>query len=262
MIAILRQSVAQARPRQTPRALPVRELVETLTVVVVLAVVVWGAYYIRDPLRFPIREVSFETALVRLNPEELREVIRSQLRGGFASVDLGRIEQALEGRPWVESASVRRRWPDALVIRITERRPVARWGTRALLSDRAEVFEPEAVAGFARLPVLHGPRGQEESVLARYRDIRDLLRPAGLALRALAVDSRQAWRLLLDVGIPVELGRGRLQARVGRLVQVYPRLLSGQSDRIAKIDLRYTNGISVAWLPATGEGHKKDGNNS
>ena len=262
MIGVLRQASSQARPRRVRRPLPLRDVVETLTVVAVLAVVVWGIYYVRDPLRFPIREVSFESALVQASPEALREVVREHLRGGFASVDLGRIEQALETRPWVESASVRRRWPDALVIRITERRPVARWGTGALVSDRAEVFTPDSVAAFAGLPVLHGPPGQEGAVLARYGEIRALLRPAGLELRALAVDSRRAWRLLLDVGIPVELGRGPLEARVRRLVQVYPRLLAGQSERIARIDLRYTNGVAVAWNPAPADGHSKDGNNS
>ncbi|HCB13375.1 MAG TPA: cell division protein FtsQ, partial [Gammaproteobacteria bacterium] len=48
----------------------------------------------------------------------------------------------------------------------------------------------------------------------------------------------------------VYVGREQFEQRLQRLVQLYPRILSAQIDRIAVVDLRYGNGFVVRWKTA------------
>jgi cell division protein FtsQ len=73
-------------------------------------------------------------------------------------------------------------------------------------------------------------------------------------LRALVQDERRAWHLLLGNGIPVDVGRGNLDARVARLSRVYPKVLAPRAVHIRRIDLRYTNGFAVAWKRSSPDG--------
>jgi cell division septal protein FtsQ len=48
-------------------------------------------------------------------------------------------------------------------------------------------------------------------------------------------------------GIEINLGREDFTERLQRFVDIYPRILASQSDKIAVVDLRYTNGFAVRW---------------
>jgi cell division protein FtsQ len=78
---------------------------------------------------------------------------------------------------WVEDASVSRIWPDGLVVRLRERRPVAfvLFRSGVLLIDRHGVLlDPPAQAQFT-FPVLSGVR-EDESEAQRRERVRVLLR--------------------------------------------------------------------------------------
>lgn len=79
-------------------------------------------------------------------------------------VDLDRVRARLGTLPWVATSHVERRLPDAILVRIKEREPIARWyqGRRLVLVDRAgHVFRPRDMKGFANLPLLAGVRAPE-----------------------------------------------------------------------------------------------------
>jgi cell division protein FtsQ len=239
---------AQAQRREAaPAPLARRHVFDVVVMVAVLALVVLGLRVLRDPQTLPIRQVAFVDETVHVEPMDLRETVASNLSGGFLDVDLGRIERALEALPWVVRASVRRRWPDGLLISVTEQEPLARWGQDGLLNVHGGVFRPDNVDDFRHLPVLFGPKGQSLEVARRFQRIEHLLEPTGLSLRALVEDERRAWHMMLGNGIPVELGRGDSAAMLRRFVRIYPRILAPRVARIAGVDLRYTNGLAVSW---------------
>jgi cell division protein FtsQ len=45
------------------------------------------------------------------------------------------------------------------------------------------------------------------------------------------------------------IGRADPEPRLRRLVRVLPQLLAGEARGFERIDLRYTNGFAVRWLP-------------
>ena len=236
-----------SKGRATRLSLSLREGIEVLLVVTLLGIIVIGVHTLRSAEAMPVHRVHFEGQWSHLGRAELIETASEHMRGAFFTIDLLAIEHALQALPWVETASVRRQWPDTFVIRITEQRPIARWGKHGLLNSQAQVFYPIDPKALSQLPVLYGPPGRERGLMVQFRKITALLAPGDVELRALIEDDRGSRHLLIDRGIPIALGRGDHRSALKRFMRVYRRTLAPRHEAIARIDLRYTNGFSVAW---------------
>lgn len=244
---------AESRDEGRARTFSGRDWAEVLAVIVILSLCAAGVHKLRDPNTQPIQRVHFEDGLVNAARAELQRAVGHCLQGNFFTVHLRAIERAMTELGWVKSASVRREWPGTLAIQIQEQVPVARWGARALLNRAGEIFKPRGDRFPAHLPILHGPAGRTDALLARFRRLASVLAAAHLSVRALVQDQRRAWHLLLANGIPVSIGRGDPVARVTRLARVYPQVLVSRAEHIERIDLRYTNGLAVAWKQPDGQ---------
>lgn len=62
-----------------------------------------------------------------LSAQTLKEIIGVKPNAPLLSVDLGKLREDLLKNPWVKDASVRRAFPDRLIITLTERQPLAIW---------------------------------------------------------------------------------------------------------------------------------------
>lgn len=206
---------------------------------------------LRDPHTLPIRTVQIEGELRHLNRARLEQVAAPVVSGGFFSVDLRAVREALTGLPWVYRVGVRRQWPDRLVVVVEEQRPVAQWGESALVNPYGELFHPPREEFPQGLPVLRGPEGKARELLREYAALTERLAPLGLRVTMLEENERLAWRLRLDNGIEVALGREQRAARLERFVRVYAAALADRAAQIAAVDLRYTNGLAVAWRQAS-----------
>lgn len=244
-MAIRRRTGATRKIRRQRLSVP--DVMEILIVIGALSLLVAGIYKLWLPETLPVRKVHFVSRLQHLEPDELRQSVSPQLRGGFFNVDLKAIEQSLEALPWVDTASVRRQWPDTLLIKVTEQHAVALWGGSAMLNPRGEVFYPQRKQDERHLPVLYGPEGRGRELITAFRHFYGQLSRAGLKLYALIQDERRAWHLLMANGIRVALGHRSTEGRLQRFVRIYPEVLAPRATEIANIDLRYTNGFSVAW---------------
>ncbi|NIP73401.1 MAG: FtsQ-type POTRA domain-containing protein [Gammaproteobacteria bacterium] len=207
-----------------------------------LAGAVW---WLMEPSSLPLRSVQVEGSFRHLRSQELQQAVAAHAGGGFFTVDIEAIREAVLQRPWVDTVSVRRIWPDILRIRVTEHRPLARWGDDGLVSVDGVWFRPPRDELARHLPELHGPDGFQRQLVRRYREINGMLRVLGRHVTGLAVNERRAWRMVLDNGVEVRLGRRELESRLRRLVSVYPQVLARRAEGIAAVDLRYTNGFAV-----------------
>jgi cell division protein FtsQ len=153
--------------------------------------------------------------------------------------------------PWVAEVAIQRRWPDQLVINVTEQEAIARWGKDGLLNRRGEVFRPQPLGDMSALPLLFGPDNLAAEVVARYAELRDLLNAQQLALANLGTDERGSWSATLQNGLVLHLGTGDVLKKIRRFSRVYRDDLQHQIDGIAYVDLRYSNGVAVGWRQAT-----------
>jgi len=209
---------------------------------------VLGVRYLTDPARLPLRTIRVEDHFRHLDRAELQRALTAAVDGGFFGVDLEKVRQAALRLPWVAGARVTRIWPDRLQVEIVEQVPVARWNDGGLVNGNGEVFYPKGGKGLALPLRFRGPEGKAAQMLAFYRDVQPGFRRRNLEIRELMLDRRGEWRLKLDDGLLVVVGREQQQYRIERLLDAYAVL--GQAGRnLRRIDLRYEQGFAVAWRP-------------
>ncbi|HHO67611.1 MAG TPA: FtsQ-type POTRA domain-containing protein [Gammaproteobacteria bacterium] len=236
------------RPWLRPAAVTVLFLTVTASLA---AAVAWAL----DPVNLPLRHVRVEGDFRHLDRAALEARLLPVTEGGFFGVDVAAVRRSVQDMAWVDRVSVRRVWPDRLVVQVQEQQPVARWGETAYLNPRGEVFVPKHLAAGLQLPRLAGPAGRGRQVLAAYRRMGDILAGLRLGIEELRQDERRAWHLRLSNGVAIELGRAEPQRRLARFVAVYPALLVSEQVGISAVDLRYSNGFAVRRVPPAPKKH-------
>lgn len=200
-----------------------------------------GAWTLSQPW-FAMRSIDVVSPVSHVTETQVRLVAERHVRGTFFTVDLDPVRDALEKLPWVREARVARRWPDTLVVSITEHEPLARWNRDALVNQQGEVF---AAASNQDLPRFSGPDDSSLEVTRAWQRYQAMLAPLGHSVRELHLSSRRAWRLELDDGMQIVLGRDEPEARLARFAALYPRLFAADAARPVYVDLRYVDGFAV-----------------
>lgn len=221
-----------------------------------LCLMVSGVWWIAQRPMFTLKAMRIEGAagmhLRYVNPSTIRTTALPRIRGNFFTADLDAVRTAFEAVPWVRKASVRRDWPNRLVVTIEEYRALGKWGDDGrLLSTQGDVFTANMAEAEedGELPEFYGPEGSARDVVARYGELQAWLKPVGLAPESVRLSGRYAWTAMLKNGMRVELGREQssttLKERVDRLVGVYPQLAMRLTDGIESVDMRYPNGLAL-----------------
>ncbi|GGM04713.1 cell division protein FtsQ/DivIB [Pseudomonas asuensis] len=195
----------------------------------------------------PITKVNVEGDLSYISREAVQQRIAPYADGTFFSIDLANMRQALEQMPWIAHAEVRRVWPDEVAIHLEEQLPVARWGDEALLNNQGDAFAPKDLAHYDNLPRLHGPQRAQQQVMQQYQLFSQMLRPLGFTVTRLEMHDRGSWFLTTGQGVELIFGRDDLVDKMRRFVKMYDQVLKDQMANITRIDLRYPNGLAVAW---------------
>jgi cell division protein FtsQ len=205
-----------------------------------------GLMYLSDPQVLPLKVVRIDGQFRYLNRTDIEGAVGSAVRGNFFTLDADAVRQAALALPWVDQVSVRRVWPDTLVMWVGEQKPLASWGEKQVVNERGELFEPGVVPD--GLPAFSGPDSNAPEAVERFRDISEKLGPLELAIDRLDVDARGAWRVHLQQGIDLQLGSENVSQRLERFLKVLPVLRKqAQQQRLRMVDLRYTNGLAVRW---------------
>ena len=198
---------------------------------------------------WPIKSVRIEGEFKYLDKQALQQQTLPVVKGGFFSVDLEAIRNALVFLPWVEDVSVRRQWPGTLLVRVIEKQPVVYWGKDAMISAKGSLFKPKNKPQID-LPKLNGPEKQYKMMLTELARMQAWLLETGLYIQAMKLDARRSWTLRMTTGLELRLGRKQLHERLQRFVSVYKTNLQAEKREIKHIDMRYTNGFAVAWKEA------------
>jgi cell division protein FtsQ len=195
----------------------------------------------------PVQRISVTGELEHIQSEVVQDLVQPALAGGFLNADLQHIRRQLEGLPWIYQVTVRRKWPNALEIHVVEQLPIARWGEDGFLNHEGQVFRSGKADQAQTLPMLQGPEGTAETLMANYQRLMELLAPLGLSVEQLAVDERGEIRAVLGGGIELVVGSEDFLERIQRFVGIYRRELAPRADEVERVDLRYPSGIAVAF---------------
>ena len=227
-----------------------------LIAMALLACIAGGVWWLAQRPFFNLKVIRVEAMaqsdLQHINAVALETGIQGRIKGNFFTANLDNVRQVFESVPWVRRASVRREWPNELIVSLEEHEALGTWGEDGrLLSTRGDVFT--ANLGEAEedheLPEFYGPDGSEKDVLARYADLTKWFAAIKLVPEFVSLSSRYAWTVRLDNGLSVALGREQtattLKERVDRLTRICPQLVD-RLKNIDTIDMRYQNGLALS----------------
>ncbi len=172
------------------------------------------------------------TGQVELTRAKILKLAGVNSRQSLLFLDVNEVRNKLLALPLVKDASVRKLFPDSLVIDVTERKPYALWqkdgAVSVIAADGARIGGFHDVK-FEKLPFVVGDganlRAKEfASLLAAAGDIRSKIR-AGILV------SQRRWTLVMKSGVEVKLPEADPQAAVRLLARL------DKQDRLLEKDV-------------------------
>jgi cell division protein FtsQ len=199
--------------------------------------------------------------------EGLRYTARSAVTRIFAPdsghsiylIPLAERRRRLLGVDWVEEASVSRLWPNRIIVRITERRPVAfvnlplhervRIARLALIDSEGVFLEPPPVTKF-KFPILQGVSDQQTEAERRVRvnamqRLLEELGPVGKDISEINAANTENMRIILQIdkrALELELGDSGFADRVSFFMNHYADV-KRKSPTVTSFNLRLENNI-------------------
>lgn len=253
-------SLLSMRPGNAVRTSRTSRLWSMPAILAALSFMLFFAVFLADqilrPGYFTIERIYIEGSQYRVDSRTIEQTAWRSVHGNYFSVNLNAIEERLKEIPGVYAVAVRRVWPGALRISITESEGLAKWSElRPDASPSTKRFvnlPPGRVLG--QIPELSGPAKQRQAVFNMYLEVDRRLWPLGLEITTVNLTRAGDWTFRIrssqfDSSAGFLLVAGRLDpvTRVNDFAKVFEVALGSQADSIAAIDLRYPNGLAVRW---------------
>lgn len=180
-----------------------------------------------------------------LAAEDIQSFIALKRNSALPFFDIEQARLALLKNPWIAQASIKKQFPNQLLVEIAERKPAALWQRDRRLAVIAmdgtvllESFSPE----FKHLPLLVGRGGDKQTqafleAVEAFPIIKENMR-AGIFV------AERQWRILMKNGTEIKLPEVGMTDALRRLVTLEgeKRLLSLD---ILSIDLRLADRVSI-----------------
>lgn len=176
------------------------------------------------------------------------------------SVSPERARARLESLPWVKSATVERRLPDAIFVHLTERQPLALWqrnGKLALIDTEGVIVTTEHLDRYSSLLLVVGEEAppHAQALIDILKTQPELMKRVNSAVRV--ADRR--WNLQMDSGIAVELPEDNVADAWAHLAEIEKSHALLARD-IQSVDLRLGDRVVVrAATPAKTEKNEQKG---
>lgn len=207
---------------------------------------------------FTVRNVLVE-GRIETPAADILQALNAERGTPLLAIDVAAAKERLEGLPWVETATVERRLPDTLRVRVEERNAFALWqrGRRLSLIDReGTVIIKDQLARFSDRPLVVG-----EGAQLRAAEIVDLLAldpQLAKQVEAAVLVSQRRWNLRLKGGIEIRLPEEEMEKAWRRLAHMVGE--EGLLTRaVTIVDLRQPDRAIVRLTPEAAKEQEEPG---
>lgn len=213
-----------------------------------LAAVLLATTAVMIAMNRPVKVVRVEAELSVIEQEQVRGAIDSLVGQGMLTLDLDEVVATMRQLAWPRLVTVRREWPDELVVRLVKETFVARWGESGALNSAGEVFM--GVELEADLPMLRADRAGGPRAMQIFQLLHGVLGSSGASIAVLDQSPSGEWQVELVDGFRIALGREDLAPRLRRFLAVRREVLVDRVAEVEWVDARYANGVAVRWRAA------------
>ena len=220
----------------------------------ILALYALSCALVRSPL-FVVKRVELE-ASGRPGPDEIRSM--SGIRPGMNMLllDTEEVSRRLETHPWIQHATVVKRLPDQVLIKVLKRKPAVLVGVQGCLyymDAEGKILDKVEPGGSLDFPMMTGLEQDVEDA-RRCGDGRDLQQalsllrvlqatPALWSVSEVQIDRSEGLSFVLEgFPVPVHMGWSGFPEKMIRFEKALPSLAS-QLNGIECVDLRFSGQI-------------------
>ena len=198
-------------------------------------------------LNRPIALINISGDLKRVPIQSIENYTNNLLNKGFLSFNAFEVKEKIESLDWVESAEIIRIWPNKIDIRIIEESLLGIWKDDLILNSSGKLYVVDQRSIPENIPRLAGPQGSERDVMNLFIHINNLLTGRGLYLDTLTLDARGSWSFTIKSKIEIKLGKTEINQKLERFFLALDQSLLAKINKVSYIDLRYSEGLAVAW---------------
>jgi cell division protein FtsQ len=192
---------------------------------------------------FRIKKINFD------GNERVADVILMKASGlRYVNIFIPSIQEVkrkLESIAWVKSATVQRKLPDTIYVRVAERIPIAILQSKYklyLIDVDGKILEDDGIGNFGNLPIVVGEGAEKEAdrLLCCLNKFPQIRRQLAFAVRI----GKRRWNIKINKGITVKLPEKGLMHALGILQEIS----DGNGffhDDISAIDLRMLDRVVV-----------------
>ncbi|MDR2782163.1 MAG: FtsQ-type POTRA domain-containing protein [Holosporaceae bacterium] len=193
---------------------------------------------------FCIKKVEFD-GNERVSDVLLLKTSGLKYKSNIFSHSVQDVKDKLESITWIKSATVQRKLPDTIYVRVAERTPIAILQSKYklyLIDQDGKILENDGVGNFGNLPIVVGEGAEKEfdqllRCLDRFHKIRKQL---VFAVRI----GRRRWNIKINKGITVKLPESGVMHALGILEEISDDNGFFNED-IESIDLRMLDRVIV-----------------
>lgn len=218
------------------------------TCLLIISIVAAGYLNFKKITRHPffvIKKIEFD-GNERVREEFLLTTLRKcglKYNGSILSANVNKSKERLENIPWIKSVIVQRQLPQTVVVRISERIPIAIWQFNRklyLVDKEGKAMENDGMSDTSHLPIIAGVGAEKEAAnllfcLEKFPKIRKQL------VFAIMVGTRR-WDLIINKNVRVKLPEVGI-IRSLKTLEELPNTDGFLKEDISVIDLRMMDRI-------------------
>ncbi len=205
-------------------------------------------------LKYLILNISSDK-VQHVKPKELKKLVIMELNGTALTTDLGPIYKSVLSHPWIKEATVRRIWPNKILVNLVEHNIIGVWSDGRFVTQAGKLLQFDKLQSESInkekncfLLKLDGPNETVTAVLDRARMISKKASKVGLQTTGVQLTSQYDWRVFFSNGMKMELGGENLETPLEKRLDNFFNSIAWVRKKIKKdlisVDLRYAQGFA------------------
>ena len=205
-------------------------------------------------LKYLILNISSDN-VQHVKPKELKKLVIMELNGTALTTDLGPIYKSVLSHPWIKEATVRRIWPNKILVNLVEHNIIGVWSDGRFVTQAGKLLQFDKLQSESInkekncfLLKLDGPNETVTAVLDKARMISKKAIKVGLQTTGVQLTNQYDWRVFFSNGMKMELGGENLETPLEKRLDNFFNSIAWVRTKIKKdlisVDLRYAQGFA------------------
>ena len=194
-----------------------------------------------------VNKISISSNGNNVNTDILKTQIKEKIKlQNFFNVNPVNIQKELINHPWIKKIEVYKKFPDKLIIKITERVAIAIFNDISLVDESGNIFKKLK----KKKNLLKFYADDQKEVKYIYDFYKKFIKFQNLNniqidISYIKINSIKEFVVRTKANNLIYFGSKNIDERLGRFIQLYRSIELENLNNVEYFDMRYTNGVSV-----------------